>query len=115
MGIHQAMAWILLLFQFPLAFVWLRRAWRIAVRKNYSEVALKGGESPLRPERFAPWAALINASAGLIAVGVIVSVLAIGVPFERWTAVAGSTLWMKLVADFILSRHAHPPVPGTRR
>jgi len=109
MSIQQATAWILLFFQFPLAFVWLRRAWRIAVLKDYSEVALKGGESPPRPQRFAPVALLINAAAGMVAVGVIVSVLAIGVPFERWTAVAGSTLWMKLVADFILSRHAHPP------
>ncbi len=115
MSIQQATAWILLLFQFPLAFVWLRRAWRITVRKDYSEVALKGGESPGRPERFAPWAALINGCAGLVAVGVIVSVLAVGVPFERWTAVAGSTLWMKLVAEFILSRHAHPPPAGRRR
>ncbi len=109
MSIQQATAWILLLVQFPLAFVWLRRAWRIALRKDYSEVALKGGERPQRPRRFAPWAALINAAAGAVAVGVIVSVFAIGVPFERWTAVAGSTLWMKIVADFILSRHAHKP------
>ncbi len=108
MSIQQATAWILLFFQFPLAFVWLRRAWRIAALKDYSEVALKGGASPPRPQRFAPVAFLINAAAGTVAVGVIVSVLALGVPFERWTAVAGSTLWMKLVADFILSRHAHP-------
>ncbi len=110
MSIHQATAWILLLVQFPLAFFWLRRAWRIVVRKDYSEVALKGGESPSRPRRFAPWAALINAVAGGIAVGVIVSVLVIGTPFESWTAVAGSTIWMKLIADFILSRHAHKPL-----
>lgn len=109
MSIQQATAWILLLAQFPLAFVWLRRAWRIALRKDYSEVALKGGEPPPQPERFAPWAALINAAAGAMAVGVIVAVLAAGVPFERWTAVAGSTIWMKLVADFILSQHAHRP------
>jgi len=109
MSIQQATAWILLLVQFPLAFVWLRRAWRIALLKDYREVALKGGESPPQPGRFAPWAVLINAAAGAVAVGVIVSVLAVGVPFERWTAVAGSTLWMKLVADFILSRHAHRP------
>lgn len=109
MSIQQATAWILLLVQFPLAFVWLRRAWRIAVLQDYSEVALKGGEPPPRPRRFAPLAALINAAAGTVAVGVIVSVLVVGVPFERWTAVAGSTLWMKIVADFILSRHAHKP------
>ncbi len=114
MSVQQATAWLLLLVLFPLAFVWLRRAWRITVLKDYSEVALKGGESPPRPGRFAPWAALINAGAGMVAVGVIVSVLAVGVPFERWTAVAGSTLWMKLVAEFILSRHAHS-APASRR
>jgi len=28
-------------------------------------------------------------------------------PYSVWSAIAGSTLWMKLLADFILSRQAH--------
>jgi hypothetical protein len=29
------------------------------------------------------------------------------VPYESWTAVAGSTIWCKFFAGFALSRHAH--------
>lgn len=25
-----------------------------------------------------------------------------------WSAIAGVTIWLKFIADFILSRHAHP-------
>jgi hypothetical protein len=27
--------------------------------------------------------------------------------YSTWSAVAGSTIWMKIIFDFILSRHAH--------
>ena len=40
------MTWILFLGLFPMAFFWLRRAWRILIRHDHSEVALKGGEPP---------------------------------------------------------------------
>ncbi len=109
MDARLATSWILFVALFPLAFFWLRRAWRILILRDFGEVALKHGESPSNPAGFAPYAVAINLIAGGIAVGVILSVLVGGLAYEAWTAIAGSTIWMKLVADFILSRHAHSP------
>lgn len=103
-----ALTWILFLALFPMAFFWLRRAWRIIVRRDYSEVALKRGVSPRNPERFAPAEAVINLLAGIIAVVTILAVVLAQVDYETWTAIAGSTIWCKFIASFILSRHAHP-------
>jgi len=103
-----ALTWILFLALFPIAFFWLRRAWRIIVRRDFSEVALKRGQPPLAPHRFAPYTAAINLIAGLIVIFVIIGVISGSLPYDTWTAVAGSTIWMKFMADFILSRHAHP-------
>ena len=106
--ISVALSWILFLALFPIAFFWLRRAWRILLRGDYSEVAIKRGEAPANPKRFAPYAAAINLSAGAIAVYLIVSI-ALGVlEYDSWSAIAGVTIWLKFIADFILSRHAHP-------
>lgn len=105
--ISTALTWILYLALFPMAFFWLRRAWRILRRRDFSEVALKRGEPPAHPERWALYAALINGIAGLVAASVIVSVIAFALPYETWTAVAGSTIWVKFFLDFALSRHAH--------
>lgn len=102
-----ALTWILFLALFPIAFFWLRRAWRILFKRDFSEVALKGGEPPPEPEKFAPYAGIINLVAGGIAVTTIFLVVAIGIPYETWSAVAGSTIFCKLFADFGLSRHAH--------
>ncbi len=109
MDARLATTWILFVALFPLAFFWLRRAWRILIRRDFGDVALKHGEPPPTPARFAPYSAAINLIAGCVAFGVILSVLVGGLAYETWTALAGSTIWMKLVADFILSRHAHPP------
>ena len=79
-----ALTWILFLALFPLAFFWLRRAWRILYRRDFSEVALKGGEPPADAERWAPHTGIAN----LVAI----------VLFWAFTA---------LFADFIISRHAH--------
>lgn len=106
--VSVAMTWLLFLALFPMAFFWLRRVWRIVFRRDYSEVALKRGEPPPNAARYAPYTAAINLVAGLIAVAVIAMVAVGGVPYETWTALAGSTIWMKFFADFILSRHAHP-------
>jgi hypothetical protein len=102
-----AMTWLMYLALFPMAFIWLRRAWRIFVGRDYREVALKGGEPPLDPGRFAFATGFVNLLAGGVAVAVILGVLLAGWPFDTWTAIAGSTLWCKLIADFALSRHAH--------
>lgn len=106
-----ALTWILFLALFPIAFYWLRRAWRILVCRDYSEVALKRGEPPADPRRFAPYAAAINLLGGLIIVGNILGILAGALEYQVWSAIAGSTIWMKFIFDFILSRHAHPIVP----
>ena len=106
--VTQATAILLFLALFPMAFIWLRRAWRIVVRRDFSQVALKRGESPTAPERFAPFAAIINLLAGVVIAFVIFGVVVIGLEYRTWTSIAGMTIWGKLFADFLLARHAHP-------
>jgi small-conductance mechanosensitive channel len=105
--VSTAVTWLLFLALFPMAFFWLRRAWRILVKRDFSEVALKRGESPSNAERFAPYEMIINLIAGTIAVVVIVAVALGQVDYDTWTAIAGSTIWCKFFASFALSRHAH--------
>ena len=43
-------------------------------------------------------------------------VLGAAVPYDTWTAIAGSTLWCKIALDFAIGWHAHrmqpkPPAP----
>ncbi len=109
--ISVAMTWILFLALFPIAFYWLRRVWRILVKRDYSEVALKRGESPQNPEKFALAAAGINLLGGIIIIGTILGIVTGSLAYESWSAIAGSTIWMKFIFDYILSRHAHPIVP----
>jgi hypothetical protein len=106
--ISIAMTWILFIALFPAAFFWLRRAWRIAVKQDFSEVALKRGLSPVDPQRYAPYAAAINLLAGVIVLTLIIGVLTAYFDYSTWSSAAGVTIWLKLIADFILSRHAHP-------
>ncbi|MBX3634303.1 MAG: hypothetical protein KF683_02765 [Rubrivivax sp.] len=102
-----ALNWILYLALFPMAFFWLRRAWRILVRRDFSEVALKHGEPPADPARWATYQMLIDGIAGIVAATVVVLVPLVGLPFETWTAIAGSTVICKLFLGFALSRQAH--------
>ncbi|HAF43380.1 MAG TPA: hypothetical protein DCK83_00145 [Gallionellaceae bacterium] len=106
--ISVAITWILFISLFPMAFIWLRRAWRIAVKRDFSEVALKRGLPPQEPKKYAPYAAAINLLAGVVVVSVIFGVLTASYDYATWSAMAGVTIWLKLIADFILSRHAHP-------
>lgn len=106
--ISVAITWILFLALFPMAFFWLRRAWRIAIKKDFSEVALKHGQSPANPEKYAPYETAINLIAGGIALAVIGSVVMGALEYSTWSAIAGSTIWCKFFASFALSRHAHP-------
>jgi hypothetical protein len=100
--------WIFLLALFPVAFFWFRRAWRILVRRDFSEVALKKGVPPANAAVYAPYEMIINLIGGIVVLGVLVSVLVFqSLAREDWMAVAGVTLWMKLFASFALSRHAH--------
>ncbi len=113
--ISVAITWILFLALFPMAFFWLRRAWRILARHDYSEVALKGGEPPPDPKRYAPAEAAINLAAGAVAVALILGVALGALRYETWTALAGTTLWCKVFANFILGRQAHLAGAGRRR
>ncbi len=108
--ISVALTWILFLALFPITFFWVRRGWRIVVKRDYSEVALRRGESPANPAKYAPYAAAINLIAGAITLTTIVLVVAGSLSYETWSAIAGSTIWMKFIFDFILSRQAHPIV-----
>jgi len=106
-NVSIAMTWVLFLALFPMAFFWLRRAWRIAIRRDFSEVALKRGVPPANPERWAPAEAVINLIAGGLCIAVILMVLLAQIDFKTWTSIAGLTIWGKIIASFILSRHAH--------
>ena len=34
-------------------------------------------------------------------------IVVLAMPFDTWSAIAGSTIWMKMIMDFVLRRHAH--------
>lgn len=119
-----ALIWILYLALFPMSFYWLRRAWRIFVNKDYSEVALKKGLPPANPEKFATITGIVNILAGVAAIWIIAGValyIATGIKigpfdsFDGWNAYAGSTIWLKLIIDFIIKRQAHPIVLGRKK
>ena len=115
MGIY-ILNWFFLLALVPVAFFWLRRAYRILIKKDFSEVALKRGEPPENAERYAPYEMAINFVGGVVMVGVLVAVLGFqALAREDWMAIAGITLWMKLFASFALSRHAHGINFGTKK
>ena len=106
--ISMAITWILFLALFPMAFIWLRGAYRIFIKKDYSDVAVKGGEPPADPEKYAPYAGMINLAAGCAAVVAILGVVTALLDYKTWSAIAGVTIWMKVFAGFILNRQAHP-------
>ncbi len=108
--------WVFLLALFPVAFFWLRRAWRIFYKRDFSEVALKKGLPPANAEHYAPYEMVINLIGGVVMVGVLVAVLVFqALERQDWIAVAGSTLWIKLFASFALSRQAHGLGPKTKK
>ena len=118
----SAITWILFLALFPMAFIWLRRAYRIFIKKNYEEVALKRGEPPENPEKWAPATGIVNLVAGTVAIVTILGVLLTFVgltnplsPYRAWSSVTGVTIWFKIFADFIVSRQAHPFELGRKK
>ncbi|MCD8553569.1 hypothetical protein [Seleniivibrio sp.] len=115
LDVSVVLTWILFLALFPVCFFWTRRAYRIFIKKDYSEVALKRGELPKNPKKWAPFTGFINLAGGLAAAWAIVGVLFLGYPYETWSALAGSTIWSKIFADFILRQQAHPFVFGRKK
>jgi len=107
--------WVLYLALFPAAYYWLRRAWRIFINRDYSEVALKRGAPPPNPKRWAPYVGLLNLAAGGAAVWLAVTIPLGFYSFDRWIEIAGVTLWMKIILDYIISRQAHPFKLGRKK
>jgi hypothetical protein len=105
--INVAMTWLLFLALFPITFYWLRRAWRVGLRHDLTEVALKRGESPKDPAKYAPYAVAVNLVGSAVLIYVVIGVVSATLAYETWSAIAGSTIWMKLILDFAISRHAH--------
>lgn len=110
-----AMTWLLFLALFPMAFFWLRRAWRIFIKKNYAEVALKRGLPPAHPKKWAPLVGLVNLFCGGMAVWIIFAVVAARYNYDTWSAMAGLTIWGKIIADFIIRSQAHPFTFGRKK
>lgn len=77
-------------------------------RATIPRSALKRGEPPVNAKKFAPYCAGINLVAGCILIWDIINILLGTMAYDVWSAIAGLTIWFKLMADFILSRHAHP-------
>lgn len=108
--------WIFLLALFPVSFFWLRRAYRILVKRDFSEVALKKGAPPPNAEKYAPYEMVINLVGGVVMLGVLIAVLGFqALKSEDWIAIAGVTLWIKLLFSFVLGRQAHGLGPGKRK
>jgi hypothetical protein len=105
--ISTAMTWILFLALFPITFYWLRRAWRVIIKRDFSEVALKGGESPPDPAKYAPYVTAVNLIGAAALIFVIFGVVSGSLAYATWSAIAGSTIWLKIIMDFALSRSAH--------
>ena len=109
------MTWVLFLALFPMAFFWLRRAWRIFIRRNYAEVALKKGLPPANPKRWAPFVGLLNLGCGAMAIWTISGVVSARYSYDTWSAMAGLTIWGKIIADFIIRSQAHPLTFGRKK
>ena len=105
--VDLVLTWVLFLALFPMAFVWFRQVWRIAVKRDFSGVALKNGESPPNPGKFAPFAMVANLVAATVVLSVIIGVVGASLAKDEWTAIAGITIWCKLFFNYALSRHAH--------
>ncbi|MBW2689551.1 MAG: hypothetical protein JRC99_06445 [Deltaproteobacteria bacterium] len=113
--ISIAISWLLFMALFPMAFIWLRRAWRIFIKHDYSEVALKGGEGPANPKKWATATGTVNLVAGGAILTAIIGVLLALFSYKTWSSIAGIALWMKVFADFIVSRQAHPFELGRKK
>lgn len=119
--------WFFLLALFPISFFWARRAYRILIKRDFSEVALKKGLPPPDAERYAHYEFVINFVPAIVLIGVLVSSL-LPLLWMFWDVswdleglilnrddrlkYAGVTIWLKVFATFALSRHAHGGVAG---
>ena len=107
--IHLALTWILFLALFPISFLWLRKAYRIAVKKDYSLVAMKRGVPAPNPRKFIVPEIVLHTVAALLVIYALYGVIVGGWHYNEWTALAGSAIWCKILFSFVIARHAHPP------
>ena len=134
----------------PIAFLFIRKAYKVGKKKDYTRVALKRGESPKNPQKYAKVTVGINLVAGLVLLGLFIYIQTIAImnvvilsnsdftvlgingitdslsgyfnifdpappPYElyrphhfiTWTSIAGVTIIMRFIAEFIVSRQAH--------
>ncbi|MGA1846991.1 hypothetical protein [Deferribacter abyssi] len=106
--IITTMNWILFLALFPLSFVWLKNAYKIFIKKDFTNVAVKKGELPPNPKKWAPYVGLLNLFAGLALIWAIFGVVLFAYPYNLWTGIASVTIWFKVIGEFIIKQHAHP-------
>jgi len=121
--------WFFLLALFPISFFWVRRSYRILIKRDFSEVALKKGMPPPNAERYAPYEFVINFVPAIVLIGVLVSSLLPllwmvgdvswdleGLILNRDDRLmfAGVTIWLKVFGSFALSRQAHGLGPKTK-
>ncbi len=107
MYINLILTWVMFIGMIPLSIFWIRRGIRVALKKDHDKIVLKKGKSPVNLRKYILPVILVNLTAGLIIATVVVFIVAAGIDYNTWTAVAGMTIWGKLFADFIISRHAH--------
>ena len=113
--IHLALTWILFLALFPISFLWLRKAYRIAVKKDYSLVAMKRGVPAPNPRKFIVPEIVLHTLAALLVIYALYGVIVGGWHYNEWTALAGSAIWCKILFSFVIARHAHPPKPKAKK
>ncbi|MDO5680689.1 MAG: hypothetical protein Q4G54_10215 [Pelistega sp.] len=113
--IHLALTWILFLALFPISFLWLRKAYRIAVKKDYSLVAMKRGVPAPNPRKFIVPEIILHTVAALLVIYALYGVIVGGWHYNEWTALAGSAIWCKILFSFVIARHAHPPKPKAKK
>ncbi len=68
---------------------------------------MKHGVPPPNAARYAVFDLALNLIGGAIVVVTVLAIVFNGLAYEHWSAIAGSTIWLKLILDFALSRHAH--------
>ena len=107
--IHLALTWILFLALFPISFLWLRKAYRIGIKKDYSLVAMKRGVPAPNPRKFIVPEIVLHTVAALLVIYALYGVIVGGWHYNEWTALAGSAIWCKILFSFVIARHAHPP------
>jgi hypothetical protein len=104
------LTWMLFLALFPISGFWLYRAYRIAIKKDYSVVALKGGIPAPNPRKFIIPDVILHTVAAALLLFTIYGVIVAAWPYNTWTALAGSTIWCKIMFSFVMGRHAHPKI-----